>query len=222
MAQDNQIAKQGRGKLMQPLEPGPQRNWNRGVLLTVLGAAALLLVLKALERTRAEAAQDVALHFRVVNARTGRPLPGAIIRLFSDGTIVRDLHTGSNGEAETREPCEAATPTMFFARRGSVALPPWSFLVSREGYQMSNLQFVTDQTGPTRSQNDSLALPTMEVRLSPQRAPLHDASRVCRTWGGRSLPFHGERDTPADAFFTCRSYQFTISYSVCSTDSRAR
>jgi len=155
---------------MQPQPRTPRRRRWVGlvVLLLVLGLLALALVPPGVGLASDAGVEDVRFRFRVTEAETGRPLPGAFIRLFSREKVARDLITGRSGEGEMTAPCPVTVRRTLFSRRRSVAVPDWCFFVSSLGHKMAGPFYVRDYVGPHRDAEELSALPVIEVRMEKQ------------------------------------------------------
>jgi hypothetical protein len=155
---------------MRPQPPAQRKRmprWWVGLLL-LLPVLALVSFLPPFARvTEEDALRDVAFRFRVTDAETGRPLKHALIRLFAEEKVVRDLATGPDGEAETTEPCPAAERKTFFSRGGARTVPDWSFFVSALGYKMAGPLFLRNRVGERRDPDDP-APPVIQVRMEKQ------------------------------------------------------
>ena len=141
----------------------------RAALAVLLPASALLLVLATWVGVTAEGeSEDVTFRFRVSDAETGRPVPGAFIRLFSRDKVARDLCTGPGGEAETTEPCPVTVRLTLFSRRGRAEVPDWLFFVSSLGHKMAGPYHLRDFVGPRHE--TGTANPVIDMRLEKQDA----------------------------------------------------
>jgi hypothetical protein len=141
-----------------------RRRWRLLVLalLPVLALAALPGV--GLRFAAGETA--VPIRFRVTDSATGRPLPGAFLRLFLGNQVARDVQTGPGGEAETVIACPVAVRCGLLSRRESVEIPGWCFFVSSLGHKPAGPFYLRDYVGVRR--DDPAAPPVIEVRLEKQ------------------------------------------------------
>jgi hypothetical protein len=155
---------------MPPALQGPRRRRPRwwAVLLLVLPAAGLaaIVVLMPGDGEYDGGVQDVAFHFRVTEAGTGQPLPGAFLRFFAREKMAHDLTTGPDGAAGMTLPCPVTVRQSLFRRRTTVAVPAWTFYVSSLGHKMAGPYFLQDYAGARR---DAAAAPAViEVRVEKQ------------------------------------------------------
>jgi hypothetical protein len=110
--------------------------------------------------------RDVAFRFRVTEAGTGRPLPGAFLRFFTRGQVARDLVTGPDGTAELTVPCPVTVRQSLFRRRTTVAVPDWTFFVSSLGHKIAGPYHLPDCVGLVPDASSAPAV--VEVRLEKQ------------------------------------------------------
>lgn len=156
---------------MQPEPQSPRRRWplRRVAFLLLPPAAALAAILVARgDVAHDDGVKDVAFRFRVTEAGTGRPLPGAFLRFFEQNQVARDLPAGTGGEAEMILACPVTVRNALFSRRAMVTIPDWTFIAQARDHKPAGPYYLRDFVGPRGEQDAATAPAVIEVRMEKQ------------------------------------------------------
>jgi hypothetical protein len=109
-------------------------------------------------------------HFRVVNAKTGQPVGGAIIHLGNDHRKWQQIETGLDGRASIELTCMTACKIrqgiLLHSSRRSIYYPNRLVMASAAGFKDIELAELTDLVGRGYV-GDYRPPPEVEIRLEP-------------------------------------------------------
>ena len=133
-------------------------------------AFVLLVGVLALITAYAEGAKEVGIRFVVVEAGTGRPIPGAEVVLLipTDPGPSPEASTGPAGVASIVAPCRVVRRRLLFWDASVVYFAGWWFKVTAEGYQGTGRQSLAWHTGRVRDLGHADPPP---IRVELERLP---------------------------------------------------
>jgi hypothetical protein len=117
-----------------------------------------------------DGAKDMPFYFRVVNAKTGQPVRGAIIHLGDYHRRWQQIETGLDGRASIELTCMTACKIrqgmLLHTSRRSIYYPDRLIMVSAAGFKDTEPTELTDLVGRSYV-GEYRPPPEVEIRLEP-------------------------------------------------------